>query len=138
MKVICNQCHSPSWTDAHYVQLDEAVKNYNEVYFKPVKAKLDELYEKNLLEQKPFFDEKLEWQYYFLWHHEGRRARMGTAMMAPDYSWWHGFFECKHRYVEFMEEAHRLEASGKPAYKYPDFPGTGGDTTRPSQIFGTN
>jgi len=26
-----------------------------------------------------------------MWHHEGRRARMGTAMMGPDYAWWHGF-----------------------------------------------
>ena len=35
--------------------------------------------------------EKIEWTYYELWHHQGRRARMGTAMMGPNYMQWHGF-----------------------------------------------
>ncbi len=30
-----------------------------------------------------------------------------TAMMAPDYAWWHGFYECKNRYNRFMDEARR-------------------------------
>ena len=30
------------------------------------------------------FDERLEWDYFELWHHQGRRARMGAAMMGPD------------------------------------------------------
>jgi hypothetical protein len=106
------------------------------VYFAPAKKVLDELYAKKLLDEKPFFNENLEWEFYELWHHEGRRARMGTAMMAPDYAWWHGFYECKKRYMEFMEGAHDLFESGKPAYTYPVFPGSGGDTTRPPQIFG--
>jgi hydroxylamine dehydrogenase len=49
------------------------VEEYNEVYFKPAKAKLDELYDKGLLDKTKFFDERLELQsYYELWHHEGR------------------------------------------------------------------
>ncbi len=136
MQAVCNQCHAATWTESHYANLDAAVKNYNEVYFAPAKKVLDELYAKKLLDEKPFFNEKLEWEYYELWHHEGRRARMGTAMMAPDYAWWHGFYECKKRYMEFMEGAHELFESGKPAYKYPVFPGSGGDTTRPPQVFG--
>lgn len=136
MQAICNQCHGAQWTEDHYANLDAAVANYNDVYYKPAKKVLDELYDKQLLDAKPYFNEKLEWDFYELWHHEGRRARMGTAMMAPDYSWWHGFYECKKRYVEFMEGAHDLIESGKPAYKYPVFPGSGGDTTKPVQIFG--
>jgi hypothetical protein len=59
---------------------------------------LDDLYAKDLLDKSRFFDARLEVDFYELWHHEGRRARMGTAMMAPDYAWWHGFYELKKRY----------------------------------------
>ena len=96
MKDVCKQCHGQAWIDDHYLQLDKAVEEYNEAYFKPAKKMLDELYEKGLLDKSKFFDENLEVQFYELWHHEGRRARMGSAMMAPDYAWWHGFYECKH------------------------------------------
>lgn len=135
MKEICKQCHTQSWVDDHYVKLDAIVQEYNEVYFKPAKAMLDELYKKGLLDKSKFFDEKLEVEFYELWHHEGRRARMGTAMMAPDYTWWHGFYECKKRFNEFMAEAKHLLETGKKAEKYTDFPGTGGSTVRPPQIF---
>ena len=135
MKEICMQCHTKSWVDTHYVKLDEVVKNYNENYFKPAKAMLGKLYKKGLLDKSKFFDEHLEWKFYELWHHEGRRARMGAAMMAPDYSWWHGFYECKIHFNEFMSEANKLLKTGKKAEKYEYFPGTGGDTTRPPQIF---
>ena len=136
MHAVCSQCHGKSWVDGFYANLDKAVEEYNEVYFKPAKAKLDELYEKGLLDQTSYFDEHLEVQFYELWHHEGRRARMGAAMQAPDYAWWHGFYECKHRYNQFMEEANHLIATGEKAYVYPDFPGATGDTTKPAAIFG--
>ncbi|MDK2922116.1 MAG: hydroxylamine dehydrogenase [Desulfonauticus sp.] len=136
MKEICKQCHAQSWVDAHYVKLDEVVKEYNEIYFKPAKEMLDKLYAKGLLDKSRFFDEKLEVEFYELWHHEGRRARMGAAMMAPDYTWWHGFYECKHRFNQFMAEAKHLLETGQKAEKYENFPGTGGSTVRPVQIFG--
>jgi hypothetical protein len=35
---------------------------------------------------------------------------MGTAMMGPDYTQWHGFYEvAKHFYTEFLPEAEALE-----------------------------
>ena len=35
---------------------------------------------------------------------------MGTAMMGPDYTQWHGFYEvAKAFYTEFIPEAERLE-----------------------------
>ncbi|MBN2139862.1 MAG: multiheme c-type cytochrome [Desulfovibrionaceae bacterium] len=136
MKEICRQCHSTTWTDGHFDKADRAVANYNETYFKPAKAKLDELYAKGLLDKTRFFDEALEVEFYELWHHEGRRARMGAAMMAPDYSWWHGFYECKKRYNEFMEQAEGLLKSGKPAPRFEPYPGFGGNTARPARVFG--
>jgi hydroxylamine dehydrogenase len=123
MKNICSSCHGDAWINDFYDGFDKAVEEYNEVYFKPAKAKLDELYEKGLLDKTKFFDERLEVEYYELWHHEGRRARMGAMMMAPDYAWWHGFYECKLRFAnEYMEEANHLIETGQKAYVYPDLP----------------
>ena len=107
------------------------VDNYNEVYYKPAKSIIDDLYEKKLLSKDKPLDEKLEFDVYEMWHHEGRRARFGAAMMAPDYAWWHGFYELKKRFMEIEEQAEQLLKSGKPA-KIFEMKGTGGDTTKPS------
>ncbi|MFW6080287.1 MAG: multiheme c-type cytochrome [Desulfosalsimonas sp.] len=136
MKEICLQCHGDNWVDDHYDTFDQVVEEYNEVYFKPAREIMNELYEKELLDDSKMFDEKLEVEYYELWHHEGRRARMGAAMMAPDYTWWHGFYEVKNRYNEFMKEARELIETGEKAHKAPDFPNATGSTKRPEAIFG--
>ena len=107
-----------------------AVENYNEVYYKPMKKQIDELYEKKLLSKDKNLDEKLEYEMYELWHHEGRRARFGAAMMAPDYAWWHGFYELKKRCLEMDEQIEELLESGKPARVH-DIKGATGDTTKP-------
>ena len=54
---------------------------------------IDELYEKKLLSKDKNLDEKLEYEMYELWHHEGCHARFGAVMMALDHAWWHGFYE---------------------------------------------
>jgi len=133
MKAVCMQCHGKPWTDGHFVKLDRVISEYDEVYFKPAKKKLDELYSKSLLDNTKYFDERLEVEFYELWHHEGRRARFGAAMMAPDYAWWHGFYECKKRYVNFMEEANDLIEHNKKAYIAKDFPNATGNTTVPPE-----
>ncbi len=135
MKAVCTQCHSKTWVDAHYGKLDAVVQQYNDVYYTPAKKMLDDLYQKNLLDKSKFFDERLEVEFYELWHHEGRRARMGTAMMAPDYSWWHGFYECKKRYNNFMEESRHLIQNNQKAYVATDYPNATGDTTKPAILF---
>ncbi len=130
MKKVCLSCHSPQWTNAHFENFDAAVVNYNEVYYKPMKKLIDELYEKKLLSKEKALDEKREVDMYELWHHEGRRARFGAAMMAPDYAWWHGFYELKKRCMEIEEQAEKLLHSGKPAKMF-KVKGATGDTTRP-------
>jgi hypothetical protein len=137
MKEICLQCHGNNWVDDHYATFDKVVEEYNEVYFKPARDLMNELYEKGLVDDEKMFDEKIEVEYYELWHHEGRRARMGAAMMAPDYTWWHGFYEVKHRYNSFMKEGRELIKHNKKAEKAPDFPNATGRTTRPEAIFGS-
>jgi len=130
MKKVCLACHSPSWTDAHFTRLDKVVANYNDTYYKPMKKLIDELYEKKLLDKTKALDEELEIEMYELWHHEGRRARFGAAMMAPDYAWWHGFYDLKKRAMVIEEKAEKLRESGKPAKVF-DVKGAGGDTTKP-------
>ncbi len=136
MQEICLQCHGKTWVEDHYVKMDKVMEEYNEIYFKPAKKMLDELYAKKLLDNTKFFDERLEVEYYELWHHEGRRARMGAQMMAPDYTWWHGFYECKKRFVNFMEEANELIQHNKKAYVATDFPAATGSTQKPPEVFG--
>jgi hydroxylamine dehydrogenase len=135
MKQICEQCHGDEWVDGQFIMYDKVNEEYNEVYFKPAKKMLDELYEKGLLDKTKYFDEELEVEFYELWHHEGRRARFGAAMMAPDYAWWHGFYECKKRYNNFMEKARDLIEHNKKAYVATDYPNATGNTTRPAEVF---
>ena len=130
MRNVCLACHSPSWTDGHFANFEAAVVNYNEVYYKPMKKLVDDLYEKKLLSKEKNLDEKLEIDMYELWHHEGRRARFGAAMMAPDYAWWHGFYELKKRCMEIEEQVEEILKSGK-AGKVFEVKGSGGDTTQP-------
>lgn len=131
MKKVCLSCHSEGWADGHFARFDAAVENYNEVYYKPMKKLIDELYEKKLLSKEKPMDERLEIDMYELWHHEGRRARFGAAMMAPDYAWWHGFYELKKRCMVIEEQAEQLLKSGKPAKVF-ELKGAGGDTASPN------
>ena len=130
METVCLACHSQTWTDGHFARLDAAVENYNEVYFKPMKAKIDDLYEKKLLSKEKNLDEKLEYDMYELWHHEGRRARFGAAMMAPDYAWWHGFYELKKRCIEIDEQIEQILKENKPAHPK-KIKGATGSTEKP-------
>jgi hypothetical protein len=122
MKLVCGQCHSRTWTDDHFANYDRVIENYNRVYYAPIKAAMDDLYARGILDAGEYFDEDLEWEFYELWHHEGRRARMGAAMMAPDYSWWHGFYEVKHRYRKIRDAYNDLVPEGRAA-ELPEFPG---------------
>ena len=63
---------------------------------------------------KPQFDEEIEWTWFYLWHHEGRRARHGASMMAPDYAHWHGMYEVAERfYMELIPQARELAEHGR-------------------------
>lgn len=106
MMDVCRSCHDKGWVDNWYVQYDELVKLYNEKFAKPGL----ELYgaAKPLL--KPIeFTNKLDFVWYEIWHHEGRRARHGASMMGPDYTHWHGTYEvAKHFYSEMVPELEEL------------------------------
>ncbi|RLB98411.1 MAG: hypothetical protein DRH76_02600 [Deltaproteobacteria bacterium] len=77
MTAVCRQCHADSWAKDHFDNFDTAVACYNEVYYRSARQRIDALYKAGPLSADHYFDEPLEWEFYELWHHEGRRARMG-------------------------------------------------------------
>jgi len=113
MKDTCHQCHTPGFIDAFYASYDGAVTMWNGKFGQPAQRVMDTLRARGKLTPTPF-DEKLEWTFFRLWHHEGRRARMGVSMQGPDYTQWHGFFEVAERfYFEFLPEVEEA-AHGDP------------------------
>ena len=110
MKDVCMNCHGEVFVDGHYWQLDATVNLYNEKFAKPAKSIITLIKKKGLLEHPAAFANLIEWEYWELWHHEGRRARHGAAMMAPDYTWWHGFYDVLHNfYFKFIPAAREYD-----------------------------
>ena len=109
MQKICLSCHSAGWVKGFYQQFDAAVELYNTKYFIPMQAMMNELYAQGLLTSDNKFDEEIEWVFFELWHHEGRRARMGAAMMGPDYVQWHGFYDLAKGLVKMKKLAQELK-----------------------------
>jgi hypothetical protein len=129
MQEVCSTCHTKQQVDNFYKQFDGAVTLYNEKFAKPGLEIINALAKVGAITPSPVqmnvpgvdeamtmlaakglsanpFDDEVEWTWYLLWHHEGRRARHGASMMAPDYTQWHGFFEVAHRfYFELVPQA---------------------------------
>lgn len=117
MKDVCKQCHTPDYVNAFYKQYDDFVVLFNEKFAKSGQLIIKALRDNKLITPAEF-DEEIEYTWYFLWHHEGRRARHGASMMAPDYAHWHGMFEVADRFYMHLipqarEIAHQAEAKGK-------------------------
>ncbi len=108
MKSVCTACHGRNIVDNFYEQLDSFVELFNDKFAIPAKQLITALKKEKLIDSVKF-NEKIEWTYFYLWHHEGRRARHGAAMLAPDYVHWEGMFEVAHRfYMEMVPEVKDL------------------------------
>jgi len=108
MKQVCLTCHSNQWVNNFYVQFDQVVALHNEKYAKPATAIVDFLMTEGLIDDIPM-NERMDYLFFEIWHHEGRRARHGASMMGPDFVQWHGFYELtKHFYTEFLPHAVEL------------------------------
>jgi hypothetical protein len=111
MKNVCINCHEQQWVDNFYVQYDGLIELYHQKFAEPGL----ELYKlaKPLLRPAKFSN-ALDWTWYEIWHHEGRRARHGASMMGPDYTHWHGTYEvAKHFYSKMVPELEHLVRDGK-------------------------
>lgn len=106
MKDVCLNCHQQRFVNGHYYQYDALVNLYNEKFAKPAGEIMKMIKDAKVMESPAAFSNQVEWEYWELWHHEGRRARMGAAMMGPDYAWWHGIYDVAHNfYFKFIPEA---------------------------------
>jgi hypothetical protein len=115
MKDVCLHCHADGYVNAFYKQYDDLVVLFNEKFAKPGQAIMAALRKNNLITPLEF-DESIEWSWYLLWHHEGRRARMGASMMGPDYTHWHGMYEVAERfYQHLIPEAREITAKAAAA-----------------------
>ena len=117
MKDVCTACHQDNFVNGHYYQYDALVRLYNEKFAQPA-TEIDKMIkEKGLRERDAAFANEYDWIYWELWHHEGRRARMGAAMMGPDYTWWHGIYDVAHNfYFEFLPAARAFNNKEINAY----------------------
>ncbi|HUU26348.1 MAG TPA: multiheme c-type cytochrome [archaeon] len=104
MQDICTQCHGEPFVKGFYAQFDAVVLLYNEKFAEPARAIIEELRKQGKITPEDF-DDPIEWTWWELWHHEGRRTRHGASMQGPDYTWWHGMYEVgKHFYNNFIPE----------------------------------
>ncbi len=114
MKDVCSNCHNTNFIDNWYTQYDGLLDLYHEKFAKPGLALMALA---KPLKRRPSFSEKIDFTWFELWHHEGRRARHGASMMGPDITHWHGTYEvARNFYSEFVPEIeeliHRGEKSG--------------------------
>ena len=109
---VCMSCHNEAFAESFFVQYDGVVELYNEKFGKPG-ARLYGLAQK-LLPRGTQFANKIDFTWFEIWHHEGRRARHGASMQGPDYTHWHGTYEvAKHWYAKYVPELEELIEAGK-------------------------
>ena len=110
---VCLACHNQHFVDSFYMQYDALVELYQDKFAKPSLA----LYAaaKPLLNPAQFSN-PIDFTWYEIWHHEGRRARHGVSMMGPDYTHWHGTYEvAKHFYSHYIPELQELAEKNRNA-----------------------
>ena len=120
MKQVCASCHATGWVENWYDQFDKTVNLYNDKFGRPATRLYQMIRSAGLITKDVEFDDQIEFTYYELWHHEGRRVRHGAAMMGPDYVQWHGNYEVARRfYTEFIPQLldvlQKAANSGDPA-----------------------
>jgi formate-dependent nitrite reductase cytochrome c552 subunit len=103
---VCLNCHNQHYIDSFYLQYDGLIELYHEKFAKPGLA----LYQAAKPLLKPAqFSNPVDFTWYEIWHHEGRRSRHGASMMGPDYTHWHGTYEvAKHFYSKYIPELQEL------------------------------
>ncbi|MCP4217302.1 MAG: hydroxylamine oxidoreductase [bacterium] len=106
MENVCLSCHNQNFIDNFYHQYDGLIDLYHQKFAKPG---LELMALAKPLMEPAKFSNKLDFVWFEIWHHEGRRARHGASMMGPDITHWHGTYEiAKHWYTEFIPELKHL------------------------------
>ena len=115
MEDVCLSCHGQNYVDNFYNQYNALLDLYHQKFAKPG-IELMNLAQPLLFPVK--FTNKIEFVWFELWHHEGRRARHGASMMGPDITHWHGTYEiARNWYTEFIPELRHLISANKTGPK---------------------
>lgn len=115
MRKVCVSCHSRSFAANFYDQYDALIDLYHQKYAKPG---LELMKLAAPLLSPVQFTNKIDFVWFELWHHEGRRARHGASMMGPDITHWHGTYEiARNFYMEFVPEIKHLVAEHRGGSK---------------------
>jgi hydroxylamine dehydrogenase len=94
MEDVCQACHQSGFVKGFFVQYEGLIDLYNDKYAKPglelyaaatAVLKTESTYAK--------FSHPIDFTWFEIWHHEGRRARHAASMQAPDYTHWHGTYD---------------------------------------------
>lgn len=92
---VCRTCHNINFVETFYKQYEALLKLYEDIYARPGQ-KLYKIATKVLkaVKGKKYakFANKIDYTWFELWHHEGRRARHGAAMQSPGYTYWYGTY----------------------------------------------
>jgi hypothetical protein len=117
MEQVCLACHAENFVDSFYIQYEGLLDLYNEKYARPgarlykqatevIKAIKGDRYAK--------FAQMIDFTWFELWHHEGRRARHAASMQGPDYTHWHGTYDlAKHFYGKYLPELYEVIESAE-------------------------
>lgn len=111
MNTICLNCHAQPFIDDVTSKAEKTIALTNQNVQKG-KSIVQDLRDTGLLGTKSF-GEPIDFEYFELWHHEGRRARFGAVMGGADYVNWHGIYEQEKALVELQSAADDLKAKAK-------------------------
>ncbi len=111
MYTVCLSCHEEGWVDNFYIQYEGLINLYNRKYGIPGTRLMKAA---KPLMKGPKFSHKLDFVWFELWHHEGRRARMAASMQGPDITHWEGTYDLgKNFYTEMVPELRELIEQGE-------------------------
>jgi hypothetical protein len=107
---VCTACHENNFVQGFFIQYEGLLDLYDQKYAQPG-LELYELATDVLKTEATYakFSHPVDWTWFEIWHHEGRRARHGAAMMAPDYTHWHGTYDlAKHWMTKYIPELREI------------------------------
>ena len=116
MEDVCAGCHNDNFTDNFFIQYEGLIDLYDQKFATPGEQLYNAalpLLRKDSEGNHIKFSDPIDFTWFELWHHEGRRARHGASMMAPDYTHWHGTYDLgKNFYSKFIPEIEEIIAHG--------------------------
>jgi hydroxylamine dehydrogenase len=127
MEKVCQACHASDFTGNFFLQYEGLLSLYDQKFAVPG----EKLYQAATAVLKRAkgpayaqFAQKIDFVWFELWHHEGRRARHAASMQGPDYTHWHGTYElARNFYGDFipeLEEIAKANAQGPAAQEAAD------------------